>query len=237
MKNQYVGDINDYRKYGLLRAILEATDLRLLVGWMLTSNDGSADGKRTDYLDDPDRWARYDRPLFDGLKTRLSNAPERSVTLIERSGLLPEASYYAAVVPSKAAERTVWFESLRAAADRHDLVFLDPDIGIEVKSKAFGRKDSPQYLYWHEIETLWADGRSLLIYQHFPRVTRPAFVQRMMDALQEHTPSGSVEAFSTTYVVFLMALQTPHQRYHAEIVDLTRARWGSEIRHWDLAAR
>jgi hypothetical protein len=236
MKNQYFGDINDYRKYGLLRAILEATDLRLLVGWMLTSNDGSSDGKRTDYLEDPHRWRSYDPPLFDGLKALLSNAPERSVTLIERSGLLPAATYHADVVPSKAEARTLWFDSLREAADGCDLVFLDPDIGIEVKSKAFGRKDSTQYVYWREIEALWASGQSLLIYQHFPRVTRSMFIRRMMDALRQHTPGGFVEAFSTTYVVFLMALQPPHRRYHAGIVDLTQARWCGEIRHWDLVA-
>jgi hypothetical protein len=236
MKNQYVGDINDYRKYGLLRAILDATNLRLLVGWMLTSNDRSADGKRTDYLNDPNRWAHYDPPLFDGLKTLLSNASKRSVTLIERSGLLPAVTYHSDVVPIRAQQRTAWFDTLRATADRRDLVFLDPDIGLEVKSKAFGRKDSTQYVYWHEIERLWADGRSLLVYQHFPRVTRASYIQRMMDALREHTPGGSIEAFSTTFVVFLMALQPTHRRHHAGIVDLTQARWGSEIRHWELVA-
>ena len=30
MKNQYFGDINDYRKYGLLRSILRAGDFKLL---------------------------------------------------------------------------------------------------------------------------------------------------------------------------------------------------------------
>ena len=31
MKGQYVGDNNDYRKYGLLRALLGSGDLSLLV--------------------------------------------------------------------------------------------------------------------------------------------------------------------------------------------------------------
>ena len=45
MKDQYFGDINDYRNFGLLRAILRASQLRLLIAWMLTPNDGSTDGK------------------------------------------------------------------------------------------------------------------------------------------------------------------------------------------------
>jgi hypothetical protein len=36
MKNQYFGDINDYRKYGLLRALQSTGDGSLLVTWMLT---------------------------------------------------------------------------------------------------------------------------------------------------------------------------------------------------------
>ncbi len=45
MKNQYFGDINDYRKYGLLRAIQSKGEARLLVAWMLTENDGSRDSR------------------------------------------------------------------------------------------------------------------------------------------------------------------------------------------------
>jgi hypothetical protein len=41
MKNQYFGDINDYRKYGLLRMLHSTGDGRLLVAWMLTPDDGS----------------------------------------------------------------------------------------------------------------------------------------------------------------------------------------------------
>ena len=43
MKNQYFGDVNDYRKYGLLRAISLNTDWNLLVAWMLKPDDGGPD--------------------------------------------------------------------------------------------------------------------------------------------------------------------------------------------------
>lgn len=45
MKDQYAGDINDYRKYGLLRTITESSDLSLAVCWMLTAPDGRRDGR------------------------------------------------------------------------------------------------------------------------------------------------------------------------------------------------
>src|SRR5689334_17138573 len=45
MKHQYFGDVNDYRKYGLLRSIQKEAGLRVAVCWMLTPNDGRSDGK------------------------------------------------------------------------------------------------------------------------------------------------------------------------------------------------
>lgn len=44
MKGQYFGDINDYRKYGLLRALQSSGEGSLLVAWMLTPDDGRPDG-------------------------------------------------------------------------------------------------------------------------------------------------------------------------------------------------
>jgi hypothetical protein len=45
MKNQYFGDVNDYRKYGLLRALQSTWNGSLLVAWMLTPDDGGRDGR------------------------------------------------------------------------------------------------------------------------------------------------------------------------------------------------
>lgn len=40
VKHQYVGDINDYRKYALLRALSAGGANRIGVCWMLTPDDG-----------------------------------------------------------------------------------------------------------------------------------------------------------------------------------------------------
>jgi hypothetical protein len=141
MKDQYVGDINDYRKYGLLRAIIHASGLRLLVAWMLTPDDGGNDGNFVTYLQSPDRWSRHDPNLFAKLKELLAHE-KRQVSLIENSGLLLDAKYYASHVPDTASGRSSWFNSLDKQAQESDFVFLDPDNGLEVKSKPYGRKNS-----------------------------------------------------------------------------------------------
>lgn len=234
MKNQYFGDINDYKKYGLLRSIIDATGFTVLVAWMLTPNDGRPDGRFTEYLNKPDTYRPHDPILFDGLHRLMNSGEDRCVGLIESADLIPEANYFSVVMPDFAAQRARWFESLMGKLNTTDMVFLDPDNGLEVKSRPYGRKFSSKFLYWREVEQIWSDGKSLLIYQHFIREKRPKFVQRMLEALGEATPESLVEAFSTANVVFLMALQPKHQESHIPICEVVQSRWASRIRHWDL---
>ena len=66
MKNQYVGDVHDYGKYGLLR-FLTGKGIRIGVNWYLTENDSTGHGKDSDYLHKTsDRY--LDPELFDALR-------------------------------------------------------------------------------------------------------------------------------------------------------------------------
>lgn len=234
VKDQYFGDINDYRKYGLLRTIIGATGLRPLIAWMLTPDDLSTDGKFISYLEEPGKWSRHDPVLFQKLKALLSSGEKRRVSLIEYADLLPKAGYFSSLVPDTASSRGQWFKQLAQRGQECDFVFLDPDNGMEIESRAYGRKGSSKYLYWHEVDALWKSGKSMLIYQHFIREKRPVFVQRMLEALGGVTPGSFVEAFSTPHVVFLMALQPQHQDFHQAIVDSVQEKWKGQIRHWEL---
>src|SRR5262245_11004094 len=150
MKNQYFGDINDYRKYGLLRVVQSEARLKLLVAWMLTPNDSGPDGRLREYLQKPDLYRHYDTRLFDCLKALLRSRSTRGVSLIERSSLLPNTCYYSEEVPDARTDRDVWRRGLFNAARDVELVFLDPDNGIEVPSKPMGRKGSSKYVTWQE---------------------------------------------------------------------------------------
>lgn len=237
MKDQYFGDINDYRKYGLLRSISHATDLRLLVAWMLTPDDGSTDGKFTSYLSEPEKWSGYDSALFYCIQDLLENNQQRRVKLIEDTPVLGRGTYFSNHVPDKASSRKIWFEALSEKAQPTDFIFLDPDNGLEIKSKPYGRKNSSKYLYWQEVEALWQDGKSLLIYQHLIRETRSVFIQRMLGELAEHTEGSLVEAFSIPHVVFLMALQPNHHRFHKAIIEAVQDGWAGQIDHWELVGQ
>jgi len=233
MKDQYFGDINDYRKYGLLRCISSVADFRMLVAWMLTHDDGSNDGQFISYLDNAGKWAHHDPQLFEGLRRLLGDHQRRQVGLIETSGLLPNTEFFSSHVPDSASLRASWFRSLLKQNQGTDFVFLDPDNGLEVKSRPYGRKGSSKFLYWREVEALWRTRKSLLIYQHFIREKRSAFIQRMLSRLGDAAPGSLVEAFSTPHVVFLMALQPLHQHLHENIVEAVQQNWAGQIRHWD----
>ena len=234
MKNQYFGDINDYRKYGLIRSILETSPLEIMVAWMLTPDDGSTDGQHTAYLDNPGKWHSYDPELFDTLGQILSDKNNRNISRIEQTDLLGSSGFYSSRVPDDALQRNRWFNVLVKASQNYDLVFLDPDNGIEIKSKPYGKKHSSKYLYWHEIRALWESGKSLLIYQHFIREKRNQFIRRLGAQLQEQTTGAIVSAFSTPRVVFFMALQEHHQCHHPGIIKKTGTSWKEQIQFCNL---
>lgn len=234
MKNQYFGNINDYIKYGLLRSISEVADLRTLVAWMLTPDDGSTDGKFTKYLSEPELWSKYDISLYSTLRHILNTYADRNVVHLEETNLLERTEYFSKVVPDTASERDTWFIELLQKSEGSDFVFLDPDNGLEIKSKPYGRKNSAKFLFWREVEALWKTGKSLLIYQHFIRESRVQFIQRMLTSLNELTEGSYVEAFSTPHVAFLMALQPEHHSLHGTIVNSVQVNWAGQIKHWEL---
>lgn len=229
MKDQDFGDINDYRKYGLLRA-LQASDeeRRLLVAWMLSPDDGGPDGGLRAYLDAPERWARYDPELFHGL-TGLLHSSSPAVSLIEGSRLLPRTTYHRTLVPDDRVGREVWRRDLLAAAAGVDLVFLDPDNGVEVPSRPLGRKGSSKYVTWAEIEALWQAGCFLLIYQHFRRERRVVFAARLSAELRARTGAPFIAALRTPHVLFLLAAQARHAAWLERGVATVAERWPDQI--------
>jgi hypothetical protein len=231
MKNKYFGDINDYLKYGLIRSILHAYKFHLLVAWMLTDPDEKNDGKFIDYLSNPRQYRCYDPELYEELQL-MSKKDTRAVTLIEQTNLIPGARYFSVIVPDSSKDRISWSQELLSNAQDSDLVFLDPDNGIEVKSKPYGRKYSSKYLYWREVNGLWEQGKSLLIYQHFCREERRLFVKRIRGRLQEMAKGSKISTFATPRVVFFMALQLEHQKYHDSIVATVEKHWGAKIQLW-----
>lgn len=229
MKDQYFGDVNDYRKYGLLRALIEGSRLSLGVCWLRTLDDGRRDGESRQYLEQPERWRHYDPELYDALRGLLDPGARRSVLHAESWGLLPGARYYHAVLNNDASERYSYFADAWQRLRGTELLFLDPDNGLQVKSVGYGRRTSAKYLYWREVEEAYGRGHSLVIYQHFRRQSRETFVTGVADELRRRLGGSRVEPFQTANVVFLAAVRPEHSEAFQNARELVMRRWHGQI--------
>jgi hypothetical protein len=229
VKNQYFGDINDYRKYGLLRILTNHGQIRTAVCWMLTPDDGRGDGGFIDYLEDGDKWRHFDEPLFDVLRELVLGQNLRDVRGAETSAVLPASRFAPGFLPDDADGRVRYFDAFVELARGCELVFFDPDNGIEVKSKPYGRKDSSKFLYWREMERLWSAGHSLLIYQHFPRAKRDAFVGNKARELMERTRAPEIISFRTRHVVFFLVAQADRLEFFKDRSEKVGRVWKRQI--------
>ncbi len=228
MKNQYFGDINDYLKYGILRCF-SAADLRVAVCWMLTPNDGRTDGRKTTYLSKPDRWRPNDPLLFDSL-LRALRTHARCVRHIEDFGLLANTSFFHDKVPEDSLARESWLEKFIRSGAEADLLFFDPDNGIEVDSTRWGTKGSSKYIFWHEIRLAWSRSSALLIFQHFCRERRDNFIARLSKRLKETLPDSYVRSIVTAHVVYFLV-------YRQEQSAKIECGLGKVSERWHNAAR
>ncbi|MEM6484425.1 MAG: hypothetical protein AAF662_05515 [Pseudomonadota bacterium] len=239
MKNQYLADINDFKKYGLLRSILAATNWKLTVAWMLTPDDGSTDGAKRAYLDQPQRYRKHDPELFDRL-SEVAGRERPTVAEIREAGVLDGAVLLEDVLPATAGTRARWLKALLERSSDSDIVFLDPDNGIEVKSVAFGGRNAHKYVFWRELEAIWGLGKSLFVYQHFPREERRSYMTRMIRSLSGRLDGATVTGFRTANVVFFLVTQPGEDSAHLRIRRAVADQWGtlvSEFRVVTLGAQ
>jgi hypothetical protein len=230
MKNQYFGDLNDYRKYSLLRHLSGAGSLRIAVCWMLTADDGRTDGSLIRYLCQPDRWRRYDPELFDSLNACFQAASSRDLQWAESRGLIPGAVYYSSLLADGAESRSEYFHGVRRIARGCDVLFFDPDNGIAVQSVPYGRRGSAKYLYEEELASACACGCSVLVFQHFPRVSRDPYIRELSQRILRITGASELLVFQTPAVLYLLISQGRHRLQLLERSGNVAERWGSQIR-------
>jgi len=211
MKVQYLGDKNDYRKFSLLRLLAREGAFRIGVCWMLTEDDGGKDGGLRSFLDEPALGEDFDPELFALLKTVPSRPSLPDLQRVEREGVVPEARYFEELTPRGRDERAAFHARCMQAFVGADLVFFDPDNGLEVRSCPKGCKKSNKYVYYDEIREHYVAGRSALTYQHYPRKPREQFRQETADRLAEVLPRAEVWSFATPHVVFLLTVRPEHQ--------------------------
>ncbi|MDO8501593.1 MAG: hypothetical protein Q7S20_07095 [Gemmatimonadaceae bacterium] len=125
-------------------------------------------------------------------------------------GLLSGAVFFDEIVPDDRNGRARVMSASNELLKESELVFFDPDNGIEIETCRPGHKQSSKYLLWDEVAEQYKSGKSILVYQHFRREQRQAFIARMSEAFQRRTDCEAVVCFQTANVAFFLLIQQVH---------------------------
>jgi hypothetical protein len=155
MQNRYAGDISDFLKLAILRTL--SPGYRLGVAWWLYPDEtGNEDSRRIGCLGQPEQWRHFGPQLFDTLGEIVSSG-RRNVRALESANVLTGAMFASEVIPvndpisGRPLLRQEWLEAVQAAIKEADIVFLDPDGGLERvgqkhRSTSVGRNILPKEL-------------------------------------------------------------------------------------------
>jgi hypothetical protein len=189
MQDRYVGDVGDFAKYALLRRLAGTSierPVRLGVVWCLYPDEKhNFDGKHVSYLRRPE-FADLDDDLLAALRLIVESG-RRSISAVAAAKILPRPTVFCpglASLPegalSKREDRLIhrsrWLETCFQITESSELVFFDPDNGIEVASVPKHHQNAGKYIYWDELAPFWTRGHALLIYHHLNR-TKSAHAQ------------------------------------------------------------
>lgn len=192
MQDRYVGDVGDYGKYKLLKTLScgEGTgqvQLSLGVIWYLVPNEShNEDGSHLGYLKmSPKNLARFrsgDPVLYD-LLAEIVGEGQRKVSIIKKVNILPpNTAFYeqpltydglpgigARAKEQRLMHRKKWLNGALECTKDCDIVFVDPDNGLQVSSYESHVKKGPKYTYYEELRPFLKRNQSIVIYQHSGR--------------------------------------------------------------------
>jgi hypothetical protein len=156
MQLQYLGGIGDFGKFALLRHLMK--DRRLAVCCYLTGGKYETKDRERhlDYLERPEDFRHFAPEVFDRLAA-FDDGVDDPLAKLQASGILGNAVFLRKEVPKRVSVRRLWGHELAASVGSADLVFLDPDRGIE------GKRLTNRHVALAEIKALRLPGRALII--------------------------------------------------------------------------
>jgi hypothetical protein len=194
MQNRYVGDVGDYGKYALLRALCgpeTSHSVRLGVVWCLFPDEKfNNDGRHISYLGSSE-FAQLDANLHATLSAIISEG-RRGISAICEAACLPGGTVFCSELISppggtrtdpreRIRQRNAWLQECLHQTRECEFVFLDPDNGLEVASVPKHHPKAGKYIYWDELAPFWRRGNTLLVYHHLNRTVSAA---RQVEALK-----------------------------------------------------
>jgi hypothetical protein len=204
MKNQYFGDFGDYQKFSLLKHLRDLSGLKIIVHWMKTKDDSSNDGAKIKYLSNVNEWNTFEPEIFDFLTKHLA-LNMRDLSLYEKSQHARNIIFLNEYIEGEGVRHKLLEKILN---NNSDLIFFDPDNGIEVKST--NSKNKHKYIMWDDIKTAFDSGKSVLVYQHYSRMNRDKFIAQKLTEFNDHFREG-IFVIKVKHSVYFLLSQEKHK--------------------------
>lgn len=140
----------------------------------------SSDGRHTSYLNSQNPNNKHFEVCSPKLYFQLKDivdANKRNISDIEKGLILPsETIFYSSPVPfssnspaQRSRDRENWFLNSLQSLSGADVVFLDPDNGIQTSNLQKSQPRAVKYSFSDEILKYYHAGKSVIIYQHRDR--------------------------------------------------------------------
>ena len=258
MQDQYVGDVGDFGKYGLLRWLCGMTGadgrpaLSLGVVWYRVLNEGGNDGKNLSYLDplpkNLRRFGECDQSLYDALfdivydrSYPIVQRASRNVQAVQEAGIFPSSTVFCPtplIVDGKPVDRSQWAQAAWERTEGCKLVFLDPDNGLEIPSTQRHHKRGPKYVFYDEIARFLERGRSVIVIHHAGRKRNQTVkkqTQTLLDKIRTEI-RGAGSTFALRYhcgapvrVFFVIPAKRDQDILLSRAEQLTQGAWSGHF--------
>ena len=239
MQDRWVGDIGDYGKYALLRALCGTPEfpnpeIQLGVVWYYTENTGSPAATTRDYLTGHGtltRMSSLDQHLYDNLQFFINEENWR-VELVKERNILPvERENYFSCPVGTYGNRVGWCKKAIKGMHNVNLLFLDPNTGTHIRRQS---RQAYQESDWARSEdlTAFADtrdkDRSLIVFQQTSKAKFPNDDLRRILALKNRL-GRRVWTFHWGTRHFLIIPAERHREILWENLETFRRRWETEM--------
>jgi hypothetical protein len=231
MQDRYAGDVGDFMKFGLLRALTSTEGApHLGVNWYRTADEShNADGKHVSYLEPSNHCHRALRDCDPELMVTLATVVQtgRSVAALESAGVLPPGTPTWPAQVGSGLNRADWHSGALAALAGAELVFADPDNGLRTDRHCV---DPVKFAFCDELADYARRGQSLIVYHHADRSKGgvPVQVTRRLGELTDATgltPVGAVVARRGSCRFFLVAATETHVDQLSGTLAAYASRW------------
>jgi hypothetical protein len=180
MQDRYAGDVGDFGKFSLLRSVFASDSNKIGIIWYkFPDEDHNRDGLHVSYLEDS-KYKICDNELIEKLSLVVS--VDRTISKLEALRLLPgNTVYYSAELDfhllhpgqtklakdTRRDKRMQWLQQATNSANECNIVFIDPDNGLEIQSiPNIHQINSGKYAYYSEVAELFKNKDACIIYHH-----------------------------------------------------------------------